>query len=55
MPVPVIPVCAVSCSIPVPIVRVNDTILPSTITMIPTSQIPNQAYQTTMGCAPCRR
>ena len=51
MPVPVIPICAISCSIPVPIVRVND--IPNGV---PYSgqvvqnypELPNRS-----GCPPC--
>ena len=50
MPVPVIPVCAVSCSIPVPIVSVSNLQTP----LFPANYVPQPAVpQASTGSCPC--
>ena len=49
MPAPVIPVCAVSCSIPVPIVSVSNLTTP----LFPPGYIPIPAQPTSGSCSSC--
>ena len=49
MPAPVIPVCAVSCSIPVPIVSVSNLITP----LFPPGYVPTPGNATNNGSCPC--
>jgi hypothetical protein len=49
MPAPVIPVCAVSCSIPVPIVTVSNLTTP----LFPPGYTPIPAQPTSGSCATC--
>ena len=47
MPAPVIPICAVSCSIPVPIVPISNTCIPPSQNQVLPYPVPSG------GCGPC--